>query len=406
MKTPRIFGTLVRLAWLVAGLSGCDNTPTSSGGPASDSAKSAGKTGPAISLSLAPKATNASDFLLSGTVGTTGSVSVSTSLTLSGFDRSSDFSLPPSKVVTAPYDLNAITISARSTALPGNYILTLTATDSLGNTSRATCMLSLKQMALGVAPVILGFSFDNVTPGTGTTIFTRGIVDFGTDKATVSYSVSGGGANKIFLPATFTVNASGSSIGKQIQIAPDASNGTYTVTVTVTDEDGGVASTSAAFSLYSNSTGIVFEMLEPDLFVGAQRASAGAFIDVNGGVVYTSGSKTDAVLASIDVIFFADATDQISLMSPSYAASNSLGTIINWTTRNSTIIVDAGTSPITDLKMAMSKIGSSTSQVASVVSGHYYALKLVNGEYAAIKVVSLSGSGQSSSGSITLFVEP
>lgn len=405
MKTPRIFGTLVCLVGLAALLCGCESTATAPGTATPDASKTTQTTGPAISLALAPQAGAPTRFTLSGKVGTTGSISVWINLTLNGTDRSGDFAFPASQIVTAPFDLSSITIAAKSTAQVGEYVLTMTATDSLGNTSRATCPLSLRAKPLA-APKISGFSLDNTNPAAGPSSFTtKGTADFETSKATVSYAVSPSAG--LTLPASFTIT-SGSSIGKQVQISTGAPNGSYTITVTVTDEDGNFTSQAATFCVNScaGPVDLTFDILEPDLFVGAQRASAGAFIDVNGGVVYTSGSKTDAVLASIDVIFFADATDQISLMSPSYAASNSLGTIINWTTRNSTIIVDAGTSPITDLKMAMSKIGSSTSQVASVVSGHYYALKLVNGEYAAIKVVSLSGSGQSSSGSITLFVEP
>ncbi|QQS07174.1 MAG: hypothetical protein IPK50_09810 [Fibrobacterota bacterium] len=250
---------------------------------------------------------------------------------------------------------------------------------------------------------INGFGVDNANPAVGpSSITTKGTADFETDQATVSYSVSPSAG--VTIPSSFNI-AAGGSLAKQIQYTAAAVPGSYTVTVTVTDEDGVSASQAATFCIggaCGTSTGIPLDMLEPDLTVGAQDAKAGSFIDVDGGAVYTSGAKDFSV---VDAIFFADAAGQISLMSPSYAASNSLGAVSAWSTKLSTVIVDAGTAAVATREAAMAKIGTSNTQVAAVVSGHYYALKLANGQYAAIKIASLSSSGKAASGTITLFVE-
>lgn len=405
MKTPRIFGTLVCLVGLAAGLNGCENTATSPGTATPDTSKTAQKAGPAILLALAPQAAAPTRFTLSGTLGTTGSVSVWTSVTLNGVDRSSDFALPASQIVTAPFDLSAFTIAAKRTAQVGEYVLTMTATDSLGNTSRATSPLSLRSKPVAAPPTIIGFGVDNATPSAGPSSFgTKGTAVIETSKATVSYSVSPSAG--LTPPASFSI-VSGSSIAKQVQISTGAPNGSYTITVTVTDEDGNSTAQAASFCVNScaGPFDLTFEKLMPDLSVGAQNASPPAFIDVDGATTYGGGAKTAAVIASIDAIFFADATDQISLMSPSYAASNSLGNLSAWSTKQSTVIVDAGTTPVSTVTAAKAIIGTSTAQVAAVESGHYYALKLTNGEYAVIRFSSLSGSGRSATGTITLFVE-
>ena len=399
MRTPRTLRAIIFLVGLATWLSGCESTPTSPGSTPTDTSKTAQKAGPAILLALAPQAAAPTRFTLSGTVGTTGSVSLWTNVTLNGVDRSSDFTLPTSQIVTAPFDLSAFTIAAKSTAQVGEYVLTMTATDSLGNTSRASCPLSLRSKAVA-APTISGFSVDNAYLPAGLSSFnTKGSAEFATGKAIVSYAVSP--AANITLPASFTLS-SGGSLGKQVAIGPNVAPGAYSLTVTVTDEDGLSASQSATFSI--SSSGVTFDMLAPNLTVGAQNELAGSYIDVDGGLIYTGGSSKP--VAEIDAIFFADAAGQISLMSPTHAASSSIGGVSAWATRQSTVVVDAGTAPVLTVGAARALIGTSSSQIAAVVSGHYYALRLANGEYAAIQIASLTGIGRSASASITLFVEP
>ncbi len=251
---------------------------------------------------------------------------------------------------------------------------------------------------------INGFGVDNATPLVGpSSITTKGTADFETDKATVSYTVSP--STGVNVPSAFTI-ASGSSLSKQIPYSAEAAPGSYTVTVTVTDEDGIAASQSATFCIggaCGGGGGTPFDKLEPDLDVGAQSVNGkGSFIDVDGGEVFTEGTKD---VSKVDAVFFADAAGQISLMSPKYAATNSLGGVNTWGTQLQTIIVEAGTSEIATKEAAMAKVGSATTQIAAVTSGHYYAMKLSNNEYAVVKIASLSGSGKAAAGTITLFVQ-
>jgi hypothetical protein len=252
---------------------------------------------------------------------------------------------------------------------------------------------------------INGFGVDNANPAAGSSFNTKGTADFETDKATVSYTVSGPDAGKIIPPSSFAI-ASGSSLGKLFTVPAGTAAGSYSVTVTVTDEDGIAASQSASFCVggaCGGGSGMPLDKLEPDLDVGAQSVTGkGSFIDVDGGEVFTEGTKD---VSKVDAVFFADAAGQISLMSPSYAATNSLGGVSTWGTKLQTVIVEAGTSEIATKEAAMAKVGSATTQIAAVTSGHYYAMKLANNEYAVVKIASLSGTGKAAVGTITLFVE-
>lgn len=265
------------------------------------------------------------------------------------------------------------------------------------------------------APVINGYKLDNTAPvvtSAAASINTMGTVDFGTDKATVHYAVSGPGVSSITVPADFTVTSSGSSIGKKFDIAMGAPAGTYSISVTVTDEDGGVASQSVSFTIGggSSSTPLGNNAGKNTATLGAQSASAGSFLNADGFEVFKSdsdvnGYKTSAQKQSIDVVFFATDAGVATFFAPTAAAAAGLGGISSWgSDAKSTIIVDAGTSPITTKEAASAAIGSQTSTQATVVSGHYYALKLSNGKYAVLNAI-LAGAGKSATVTVDILSE-
>ncbi|HOX52262.1 MAG TPA: hypothetical protein PKY05_12295 [Fibrobacteria bacterium] len=241
---------------------------------------------------------------------------------------------------------------------------------------------------------INGFTVSNATPAAGTSIDARGTADFETDNATVTYSVSGtNAATVIEVPAPFKV-AAGASIGKQISIKAGAT-GSYTLSVKVVDEDGAEATASTSFCVGSCSgTGSTPLDRVGSVDLGSQAdPTNGSFLDVDGGIAYTSGSKTAAETAEIDLVFFKDNAGTASFLSPSQVVADGLNTLSGWANKNSTVIVDAGTTAITTVEGAKSAVGSSSSQKAAVVSGHYYAMKLTGGEYAVVKATSMTASG-------------
>lgn len=259
---------------------------------------------------------------------------------------------------------------------------------------------------------INGFGVDNAMPEAGKSFNTKGTADFETDKATVSYAFSPSAG--ITGPSSFTI-ASGASLGKQIDISSSAATGTYSVTVTVTDEDGVAASQTATFCVEVCSGTPPTGTLLPDnggantITLGAQSASAGSFLNVDGFESFKSDNatyaKTAAQKQSIDVVFFASAAGVPTFYAPTAAADADLGGIKSWgSDAKSTIIVDAGTTPIETKEAAISAIGSKSTTQAAVVSGHYYALKLSNNKYAVINAI-LAGSDKSATVTVDILSE-
>ncbi|MBK9578169.1 MAG: hypothetical protein IPO40_13920 [Fibrobacteres bacterium] len=337
------------------------------------------KPGPAITLSLASSSPYATSFTLKGTVGKSGSVSVYTTLTLDGVDRSNDFSLPPSKMVTAPYDLSGISLYAKSSARPGDYLLTVTATDSLG-TSRATCTLSVRYKSLEVSA-----NSSSIFPGDQISL--SGTTHFAEDFATLSFQVVPQEAT-ITLPATIQVT-NGSWPSTSVATSTSTPLGNYRVVVALKRSNGTVDTVSVPLTVVEKTSQLISK---GSIAMGSQLdPTNGSYLDVANATVWSSGAGKP--YQTIDVIFFKDASGTPSFLSPAQTASDSLGNMSAWTTKNRTIIVDAGTATPASAEAIKLAIGSSTAQKAAVVSGHWYALRLSTGQYAAIKVASLTSTG-------------
>lgn len=260
---------------------------------------------------------------------------------------------------------------------------------------------------------INGFGVSTGTPKAGESFNTTGTADFETDQATVKYSFSP--STGITVPSEFKI-ASGSSVGKQIDIAPGTASGNYSVTVTVTDEDGIAASQTATFCVNvcggggGTGTPLGDRGGENTATLGAQSASAGSFLNVDGFEVFksdneTNGYKTAAQKQSIDIVFFSTEAGVPTFFAPTAAAAAGLGGVASWgSDAKSTIIVDANSTPITTKEGAIAAIGAQSTTQAVVVSGHYYALKLSNGKYAVVNAI-LAGSAKSATVTVDILSE-
>lgn len=141
------------------------------------------------------------------------------------------------------------------------------------------------------------------------------------------------------------------------------------------------------------------------LIAGAQAAVPGSFISVQEAFILTSGDKTAADEAAIDVVFSASentASGVPTFYSPATAPNNLTG----WTKRNATIIVrtSKASSAITTVNAAKTEIGSSTSQSAPVSVGTYV-IKTESGLYGMLEVLSMTAAGNASTVTLKIFAE-
>jgi hypothetical protein len=229
----------------------------------------------------------------------------------------------------------------------------------------------------------------------------QGTVEFDTDKATASFRVTKGGADatgQFSFTGAQNLSSSPATLGRILPSGSPA-NGTYELSVTITDDEGNISSKQAKFAIgvevddnLSNNIG------DNSRILGAQgNSTEGSFLDVDNFKVFKSGTKTDSEKSSIDAVFFAspnNASGALFLLSPKQAAAEDLGGVSSWGTANlnSTIIVRAGSSILTR-DAAIAAIGANTSEKAEVQVGATYALKLSNDAYASITIQSVNGVG-------------
>lgn len=393
MKPSRFLGAATCLVWFSTWTSGCQDTPTSPVAVPTDSA-AAGKSGPDISFSITGQASYPLHFTLDGTVGKTGSIALWTKVTLDGIDRSSDFVLPTSKTVQAPYNLGTTTIDATSTARPGDYVLTLTATDSSGNTSHAskTFSLHLKPLELRTNPT----PYVSVWPGQSFSL--DATPHYREESATISYQLVPQEPS-ISLP-TLAQAPNGQTASATVTVGASAPLGNYRLIATLSRPGGATDTASVAFSVIEKTTRLVGS---GSLDLGNQKDSNGSYLDVANATAWTSGMGKP--YSTIDVVFQTDSSGRSVFLSPAEAAIEGLGQSISWPIKNSTVIVDAGPSVLNSAEAIKASIGTSASQKAIVIGGHYYALRLSTGEYAALKATSLTSSGSTAISRTTVRVE-
>lgn len=265
------------------------------------------------------------------------------------------------------------------------------------------------------APTISGLA---VSPSqvakTGEASKITGTIGINTDNATVSYKVTNasGDVTGKFTIGSIPGSISGSSTLAGTILATSADDGSYTFAITVSDADGQITSQTAGFTV--GVAEIPSDLKDNNgsntLTLGAQSASAGSFLNVDGFEVFKSdndvnGYKTTAQKQSIDVVFFATDAGVPTFFAPTAAATAGLGGVASWgADAKSTIIVDAGVTPILTKAGVVSAIGSQTTTQATVQTGHYYALKLSNGKYAVLNAI-LSGAGKSASVTVDILSE-
>ncbi|QQS07171.1 MAG: hypothetical protein IPK50_09795 [Fibrobacterota bacterium] len=262
------------------------------------------------------------------------------------------------------------------------------------------------------APRIKGLAVNpTVVPATGAQI--QGIVEYDTDKASVSFQVSGATgdvSNKFDFSQSITLGSSPASLGT-INPREDATVGNYTLTVKVVDDEGNTTSETAKFSFgVPTDDNLLNNMGDNSRILGAQgNSTEGSFLDVDGFKVFKSGTKTDSEKSTIDVVLFASpntATGTLLLLSPKQAAADNLGAISSWGSENlnPTIIVKAG-GPVLTRDAAIRAIGASTSEKAEVQSGATYALKLSNDAYASITIQSINGVGNAAAVTLQILAD-
>lgn len=136
--------------------------------------------------------------------------------------------------------------------------------------------------------------------------------------------------------------------------------------------------------------------------LGAQSATPGSFLDIDGKTVFTAGQKTATEIASIDLVFVASTSGLPMLYSPAKVAGTGLVSIGSWGVKNETYIVDLGVTEPTKESDIMHATGSSDAQSIVIEVGHYYAVETENGPFCALKVESIAGTGRSAVATVSM----
>lgn len=248
----------------------------------------------------------------------------------------------------------------------------------------------------------------------------QGMVEYDTDKASVSFKVSRVAESGAVIDASsefdfsqsITLSSSPASLGT-FKPRGTVSDGLYTLAVTVVDDESNSTTEKTSFKI---GEGVVVSTLGNNsgsntFVLGAQSAAAGSFLDVDKFTQFSSDNdrytKTLADKRSIDLVFFASSINIPMLMSPKEAAAQGLGGVETWGDANlkATIIAKAS-GPITTREQAIAAIGANTSQKAEAQEGATYALFLVDANiYASITLTSLGGAGKSSTATVSVLSE-
>ena len=170
------------------------------------------------------------------------------SFTKNGVDYTDDFTLPSTKIiVSAPFDLNKLSFSARNSTPTGDYLLTIFAKDSSG-IRKLSGNFSLASRPLTQPPTITNFVANNNSQKIGSDISISGVATIGTENATISYrcfSWGGGGCMALIVPVTETISTKTSALSDKFKIIDSTlSNSSVFIQLTITDEDGQSASAS------------------------------------------------------------------------------------------------------------------------------------------------------------------
>ncbi|HOX52261.1 MAG TPA: hypothetical protein PKY05_12290 [Fibrobacteria bacterium] len=267
------------------------------------------------------------------------------------------------------------------------------------------------------APRIQGLAVNpSAVPMEGSQI--QGTVEFDTDKATVSFRISSATTGSVVDASSYFDFSQSAALGSSPatfgRITPrlGAPDGSYTLSVTVTDDDGNSTTERASFQIGAGPRETPFDNNAGDnlRILGAQDNSTdGSFLDVDGFKVFKSGTKTDSEKSTIDLVLFASpntSTGTLMLLSPKEAAAMGLGGVTSWgaANLNSTVIVKAP-GPVNTLEQAMAVIGGSTGEKAEAEVGEVYALKLSNGIYASITFIAIVGNGNAAAATVTILSE-
>ena len=145
-----------------------------------------------------------------------------------------------------------------------------------------------------------------------------------------------------------------------------ATPGDYTLHLTATDAIGKFHVDSIAFKVDSGKVLVA----TPDLMRSVEDGYMSSVVHL-GSALYADSKGTIRLLASTGVLY-GGGSDPTS----------------------TACIVDAGMEVLTTVGSVRRVIGTSNSQEAAAISGHYYAMRLATGEYAALHILSISRTGR------------
>lgn len=294
-------------------------------------------------------------------------------------------------------------LSAVSSTTVGSYIMVLTMTDKAGSITTKEVAFVVKSGSTSTgAPTISSFSLSTKTPGESETIAIQGTAEFTTAKATISYSLSGSNLYTIKTSSPYVATASPAALTGSIYLSGTL-NGTYTILVTITDENGKSESSSTNFTVGSST--VVGEPLvrKGAVRAGAQGSMYGSFLELSGpdaGTLYTGGAGIPS--ETIDVVFGVDGS-AISLMSPQ-RASVSRYTLSSWSQLNATDIVDLGTTKPSNTGVVAQALDRKSAQSVPAIAGHYYGISARSGDLSVLFITSLSGTGIATEASIDVYL--
>lgn len=250
-------------------------------------------------------------------------------------------------------------------------------------------------------PTITGLSLSNSKLASGSGADIRANITFGTSTANVSYKVtgsSGEATSKFTITTQNQLTSSPATLTGNI-VATSATDDNYTLTITVTDADGKVASASTAFTVGTNVVPVTISWTSVPLSVGSMKNNdAGSFISFQDGYVYAlSDGSAKANASHVDLFFTANPSTSSTgtFFQPAVGQSLGLYGFSGWSTVNSTTRIFPTTkskSYFTSSALIAAEFAANTGTGTSAVAttGGLYVVQYAGSKYAVLSVESIN----------------